>query len=252
MKRHYYNSLSEFYGDVKNVIRTEKFDHEANSNDPSFKGLHISEIQESKFSYKFGVEKLRNFKDFEVEKDIKIKYWDQFDGYDIDIDRMHGNLDFLLNHKRVRKLPKTMDVFVNIAENSQTKYDQMLHKTYAALKVVDRLESLGVRTAVYACISLTPLVRKKYTEDLYMEICIKQHADTVNLGALCTAISPWFFRHWLILWMKGRYPGLDSCIGTANRIPTTDRQKGITIDKGFCLDQYTSQRFVENVKIEES
>lgn len=249
MKKHYYNSLSQFYDDVKNVIGSYRFDEEKTRDLSTFRGLTLSNILKSKFSYQFGVDKLRNFKDFEVQKDIKVRFWDQLDGYDIDIDRMYSDLDFLRNERKVRKLPKTMDVFINISENVNISYDQMLHKTYAALKVVDRLESLGVRTALYACISVTPKVGKRYEELLYIEICVKQHADDVNLGALCTAISPWFFRYWFFLWIQGRYRNLAPVIGHAERIPSSERQKGITIDKSDCLSHDSAQYFIENVRI---
>jgi len=250
MKRHYYNSLSHFYGDIKNIIGATEFNKEAKQEDRKFRGLYLSEIQESKYAYKLGVEKLRAYKDFEVQKDIKVKYWDQFDGHDIDIDRMQDNLDFLLNDKKIRKLPKTMDIFVNVTENSNVSYTEMLNKTYAALKIIDRLETLGVRTALFVCICVSPLVKGMYTEDVYIEICVKQHADTVNLGALCTAISPWFFRFWFILWIRGRYAGLDLSVGAARPIPSSEKQKGITIDKGNCLSTHTANNFIESIKVE--
>lgn len=248
MRKHYYNSLTDFYSDVKNTINNPDFTGEQKEDNPSFRGLSLSEIIKSKYSYQFGVEKLRNFKDFEVQKDIKVRFWDQFDGFDIDIDRMYSDLDFLRNERKVRKLPKTIDIFINVTENCHISFNQMLHKTYAALKIIDHLETLGVRTALYACFSVSPKINSRYREPVYTEICVKGHADDVNLGALCTAISPWFFRYWYFLWIKGRYR-VDPGIGTSERIPTSERQKGITIDRDECLSESSALTFVEKVRI---
>jgi hypothetical protein len=249
MKKHYYDSLSDFYDDIKNLVSSPRYNWRKDYDRPHFTGLSRSEILKSQYSYPFGVEKLRNLANFEIQKDIKIRYWDQFDGFDIDIDRMYSDLDFLRNERKQRKLPKTMDIFINISENCDITYSAMLNKTYAALKIIDHLETLGVRTALYACISCLPKVNGRYIEPLYIEICIKRHADDVNLGALCTAISPWFFRHWFFLWIEGRYKNLDVVIGQATTIPESEAQKGITIDNGQCLNLYMANTFISSLKI---
>lgn len=249
MKKHYYNSLSEFYADVKNTSGNYQYNEESTQDNPRFRGLSLSEIHRSKFSYKVGVEKLRTMKDFEFQRDEKIKYWDSFDGFDIDIDRMYSDLDFLRNERKVRKLPKTVDIFINVTENSKVDYDLMLNKTYAALKIIDHLETLGVRTALYACISLSAFLPSG-TEDMYLEICIKQHSHDVNLGALCTAISPWFFRYWFFLWIYGHYSHIGFGIGRAQNIPLSERQKGIVIDQGMCMNLRSSNNFIDSIKLE--
>lgn len=249
MKKHYYDSLTSFYNDVKNTANNPQFEEERTENNPRFRGLSLSEIRRSQYSYKVGVDKLRAMKDFEFQRDEKIKYWDSFDGFDIDIDRMYSDLDFLRNERKVRKLPKTVDIFINVGENANVNYDLMLNKTYAALKIIDHLESLGVRTALYACISGI-MYLPGGNDDMYVEICIKKHADNVNLGALCTAISPWFFRYWFFLWIKGRFSHVGSGIGRAQNIPLSGRQKGIFIDQGMCLLQRTANNFIESINIE--
>lgn len=249
MKKHYYDSLTSFYNDVKNTANNPQFEEERTENNPRFRGLSLSEIRRSQYSYKVGVEKLRAMKDFEFQRDEKIKFWDSFDGFDIDIDRMYSDLDFLRNERKVRKLPKTVDIFINVTENSKVDYDLMLNKTYAALKIIDHLETLGVRTALYACISLSAFLPSG-TEDMYLEICIKQHSHDVNLGALCTAISPWFFRYWFFLWIYGHYSHIGFGIGRAQNIPLSERQKGIVIDQGMCMNLRSSNNFIDSIKLE--
>lgn len=248
MKKHYYNSLGHFYENVTNVINSEFFTRYTDNNSPDWMGLSLEKIRASKFSYPLGVEKLSHFKDFPVEKDITVKYWNQFDGYDIDVDRMMDNLDFLLdNHKR-KSLPKTMDIYVNIGEHNGVDYEDMLCKTYAAIKVIDRLETLGVRCAVYACNAFKTVCYATKNEELgYLEICIKQHADTLNLGALCTAISPWIFRYWFLLHTIGRFPDLTE--GCSRRAPMPTDLKGIIIESGSCLNMQTANKFIEAIKL---
>jgi hypothetical protein len=248
MKKHYYNSLGEFYADVQNVNKCELFEEYIINDSPGWMGLSLIDIHKSKFSYPLGVEKLSHFKDFQVEKDITVKYWNQFDGYDIDVDRMMDNLDFLLdNHKR-KSLPKTMDIYVNIGETNGVDYEEMLCKTYAAIKVIDRLESLGVRCAVYACNAFKTACHQSKNEELgYLEICIKQHADALNLGALCTAISPWIFRYWFLLYTIGRYPDLTP--GISRRAPMPADLKGMIIESGSCLTTQTANKFIESIKL---
>lgn len=248
MKKHYYDSLTQFYDDVKNTANNPQFEEERTRNNYNFRGLPLSEILASKYSYKLGVEKLRAMQDFEFQKDVKFRFWDSFDGFDIDIDRMYSDLDFLLNERKVSKLPKTLDIFINVTENANINYDLMLNKTYAALKIIDRLESLGVRTALYACISLEAYLPSG-SEDMYIEICIKQHSNDVNLGALCTAISPWFFRYWFFLWIYGHYSHVGYGIGEAHNIPLSERQKGIIIDKGMCLTTSHANTFITSLKV---
>lgn len=249
MKKHCYNSLSDFYADVKNVVKAPMFDYYNRYEQKSWIGLSNDEIKQSLYSYSVGVEKLSHFSEVKVEKDIRIKYWNQFDGFDIDVDRMYDNLDFLLDTRRQRKLPKTIDIYVNIIESWKIGYNQMLIKAYAALSIIDKLETLGVRCAVYACSAFNPKVGKnKFLPTEYLEVCIKNYHDPVNIGALCTAISPWMFRHHMILWTIGHIPNIDlNGVSQPERLPSG--LTGIIIEKRQCLDLNEANQFIQNIKV---
>lgn len=248
MKKHCYKSLGAFYADVKNEIKSWQFDYFVNNNNAKWIGLSLKEIMENKYSYPIGIEKLSHFKDIEIEKDINVKYWNQFDGYDIDIDRMMNNLDFLVDSHKKRLLPKSMDIYINIAEGYTVDYEHMLCKTYAAIKIIDRLETLGVRCAVYACAGgITHCHTKSNAQDFYIEVCVKNYSDALNLGVLCTAISPWFFRHWIIMFIHGRYRDLKDGTAYCKRIPSEN--KGIIIETGKCLNKYEANSFIESIKV---
>ena len=255
MKKYRYNSLTAFYRAAETcteICDPQKFDYYKDQRDASyFTGLSRADILQYKMSYPLGVEKLRHLADFEVEKDTKVRYYDSFDGYDINIDRMMEGLDFLINDKKVRKLPKTMDIFVNVSENGSIDYEAMLNKTYTALKVIDHLETLGVRTALFACISgKTKHNGREKSKPFYIEVNVKNYADSVNLGALCTAISPWFLRHWGFLFLTGHYKNLSDGLGHSVDLPFTEiPRNAITIDNRQCHTQSEANHFISNLKL---
>jgi hypothetical protein len=248
MRKHYYNSLGEFYADISNALNNPIYKDTADKDKPGFRGLSLTQIKNSKYSYPIGVEKLSQFKDFKVEKDVTVKFYNQFDGYDIDIDRMMDGLDFLVDTHKKRLLPKTADVYINIGEGGNVDYEMLLCKTYAAITVIDKLEVLGVRCAVYACASFgTNTYPGKLSEEGYLEICIKSHSDTLNLGALCTAISPWMLRYWIFMFIIGKYPGIVEGIAFSLKMPSDIT--GIIIETTNCLTKESSNQFIESIKL---
>jgi len=248
MKRHYFNSLREFYADTANTVGSENYREKEAYDRASWVGLSRASALENKFSYPVGVEKLNKFADFAVTKDERVKYWSSDDGFEIDIDRMLEDMDFLLSTRKIRKLPKTADIYINVSENCDVGYQAMLCKSYAAIKIADKLETLGVRCAIYACAAIAIRTMDGNIGDtIYVEVAVKQHADTLNLGALCTAISPWMLRRWMFLFITGHYFDVGRSIGSAIRLPSDI--KGIVIDHGMCLDQITANKFIESIKM---
>lgn len=251
MKKRVFNNLSDFYKDITNDTNAFEFNYFKEKNRKDFYGISMEDIEKYKHSYPTGVAMLKHLKDFKVEKYERIKYYNSFDGFDIDVDRMYDG-DFLIDNKKKRKLPKVIDVFVNISENANVDYSEMLQKTYATLKVVDHLESLGVRVGVFCCMAL----RKKYKSGHYaknttlIEISVKKPEDSVNLGALCTSISPWFFRYHGFQYLRGKEEKLASTIGYGVEIPRSEIPKNaIVIETGQCLNEYESNNFIENIKV---
>jgi hypothetical protein len=247
MKKHFFKSLAEFYPEIINVSGNRFYNSSLSENNPSWYGLSLEKIKEHKFSYPMGVEKLSHFKDFEVQKDTNVKFWNQYDGFDIDVERMMDNLDFLLDNHKKKSLPKTMDIYINTSESAAITYDQMLCKTYATIKIIDRMEALGVRCAVYSCASLLTSSMNYNNENVYLEICIKNYSDTLNIGAICTAISPWFFRYWMLLYIQGRYANLNYSVGIPKKMPSDIN--GVIIETGACYDKNAANNFIESIKL---
>jgi hypothetical protein len=240
--------LKSFYDDVTNVVKASYFNRLLSHDHSSWVGLSLYEIGKNKFSYPVGVDKINKFSDFTVTKDTKVKYWNAYDGHEIDIDRMLDDLDFLQDTRKVRNLPKTADIYINVSEASSVSYEDMLCKTYSAIKIADKLETIGVRCAIYACASLrTNTNQQRGKEEVYIEVAVKQHADALNIGVLCAAISPWMLRHWFILFITGHYYDIDETVGTPQRMPPD--LKGIIIDTGMCLNMVTANKFIESIKM---
>jgi hypothetical protein len=250
MKKHCYNSLTDFYNNVKNVVGSTDYDDYSKHDDSKWMGLSLANIHKYKFSYPMGVEKLAHFKDVELEKDVNEKFYNQFDGYDIDIDRMMENLDFLIDNRKKRKLPKTVDIYIQIGEGCTIGYDKLLCKTYAAVKIIDKLESHGVRCAVYACNAFLTISKRNDKGQLgYLEVCVKNYADPINLGSLCTAISPWIFRHYFLLHTIGHFPNVDVIGGASYTMSMPEDITGIVIKSGQCHEVEAANKFINSIKI---
>lgn len=247
MKKHYYKSLSEFYAESRISSCNEMYDRIEKEDDATFMGISLSHIKESKYGYPTGVEKLSRFKDFKVEKDINVKFYNQFDGFDIDIERMMDGMDFLIDTHKKRSLPKTVNISVNIAEGANVNYENMLCKTYATISIIDKLESRGVRCAVYACASFETRTSNKTDELGYFEICAKNHCDSLNISALCTSISPWMFRYWIILRIVDKYRNLQYGVGVPAKLPLDIN--GIIIENNQCLTKESSNKFIDSIKL---
>lgn len=255
MKKHVFESLTDFYADSTNKTRSLIYKTHERLDRKSFVGLSYAETQQYKFSYPLGVEELSRFSSIEIQKSEKVRYYNQFDGHDIDIERLYESMDFLIDHRYIKKQPKAIDIFVNVAENCEVDYSQMLSKTYAATKTIDYLESLGVRCALYAVICFIPKFKygkkARYgTEPIIIEVCIKNHHDSLNLGTICTAISPWMLRQHVFLWLAGNIAGIHENFGYATRIPQSEiPQNSIVIDTADCLSVNKANQFIQNLKV---
>jgi hypothetical protein len=254
MKKHVFDSLMAFYTDCAiNRVQSVDYGKMLLRDRPDWVGLSYTDVLKYKYSYPIGVEKLRNFKEVEIKKDIRVKFYNQFDGFDIDVDRLHDNLDFLIDTKKIRNRPKTIDIYINVGESWVVGYNELLNKTYAAVKIIDHLETLGIRCAVYALSCYKPAyseyINLSEKEEL-IEVCLKNHSDTLNLGAICTGISPWMFRYWMLMWMVANHKGVKSKNGVCYPVTIpVGELTGIIIDKGQCLNLTDANKLIENIKV---
>jgi hypothetical protein len=220
----------------------------------SWIGLSHENIYKSKYSYPVGVEKIRSFKELDIDSPRKVKHYNAFDGFDIDIDRMYENMNFLVDKIKRKKAPKYLDIYINISEGCFVDYESMLNKAWAAISIVDNLENQGIRCSVFAISCKRMILKDKPSSprDEYMiEICLKKHNDSLNLGAICAGISPWMFRYWEILWSLGNINdsyvdgGMSNPMGIPRNMIDSN---SIVIDKGECFTHDSATQFVKEIQ----
>lgn len=91
---------------------------------------------------------------------------------------------------------RLINVYVVISENCNIGYKEMLNKAYTAIQIVDMLENMGYRVAIYACDSTRDAYGswREETGVIYeVRVCLKKHEDSMNKGLILNGISPWFF-----------------------------------------------------------
>jgi len=250
-----FNNISDFYKECTisteygRPSETKRFLEEENK---EFKGLSLEEINKSKYSYKKGLDKLEDIKININVGGSKHKYkYDEFDGDDMNYDRMLEGFPPML--KRIRNIGigsgKLINIFVIISENCTISSEAMLIKALTSIKIIDILENLGYRVAVYAC---------DYTQDnngsyknergvkYTLKVCLKKHEDSLNKGLILTGISPWFFRHYMFAHQSGHYK---TGWGLGSSIKCTEKQtkENIIINHGECLTEKDAEEKIKTI-----
>lgn len=250
-----YDSISDFYKHSDIVTKEgdkERHEKESLTDSPLFRGLDTATILNSKYCYKSGIDAIKNI---ELTSNIggsAIKYkYDETDGDDMNYDRMLDGFPAML--KRVRKkgygTGKFVDIYINISENCNIDYSKMINKAHAAIQLIDFLEKNGFRVAVYSC---------DYTNDpsgtykgqtgvqYSLEVCLKKHEDSLNLGLILTGVSPWFFRYHMF---KHQIASYNPSVDLGQSIPCNKKEDGynIIIDKGECLSEESAKSKIEQV-----
>lgn len=226
----------------KEEINTEKID---------FRGLSISEIYKSRFSYKEGLDQLK-----EIESDDyligtrKYKY-DESDGDDINYDRLLDGFPALIKRVRgkVKGIGRIINIYVNIAEACYVSYKQMIHKAHTVIRLVDMLEEMGYRVCVYSCAYAKEVGRLKGKEVdiIKLNVCIKRPEEPIIKSLLMTCISPWFFRYYIFCYYHAicfTYGWL----GSPLKFDKKSTNENIYIDNEECLNEKTANKKIEEIK----
>lgn len=251
-----YDSISDFYEDAIHPTP------EGNSNDTlyhlrneeiSFRGLDINTITKSKFGYTEGLDKLEN-----LELDINLggssrKYiYDEFDGDDMNYDRLLDG--FPPMRKRVKShgigSGRLINVYVVISENCNISVLEMLYKAHTSIRIVDMLESMGYRAAIWACDS-TLDTSGSYKEErgvrYELRVCLKRHEDSLNKGLILNGISPWFFRYYMFAHQKGHYIN-GWGMGRAVELALEQTKENIVINHGECLSEGSANAKIKQIE----
>lgn len=251
-----YTNISDFYEDAIHPTP------EGNSSDvechlkreeSSFRGLDIATIQKSKFGYTVGLDKLEELElNINVGGSSRAYVYDEFDGDDMNYDRLLDG--FPPMRKRVKShgigSGRLVNVYVVISENCGIGYKEMLYKSHTSIRIVDMLESMGYRVAIWACDSTIDgwgMYKDERSVRYEVRVCLKRHEDSLNKGLILNGISPWFFRYHMFAHQKGRYrnsPGM----GCATKLALEQTKENIVINHGECLNEDSANDKIKQIE----
>lgn len=242
-----FDSVFEFYNSAVQLEDTgnkELFEKHMERNNPDFIGLPKEKILNSKFSYKEGLQELRNISDIDNlalgGSSFKTK-WSDFDGDDMDMERLMEGSPFLLMKRRqfgTKKGGKFVTLKVVVSENCFVEAEEMLWKTYTAAKVSDKLEKEGYRLKIIAVVNTTDVgtFKGKYVSGYKVEVTLKEFSSPLNLPLLITCISPWFFRRWVFLFKTAKV-NCRSTLGRSIPISENSTKEILIINNQECLSK---------------
>ena len=249
-----FENLDDFYkasSIVTNTGNKLKYYEIACENNADFLGLDLVEIKKSKYSYSKGLDNLKEIETDDWLTGNHVYKYDELDGDDINYDRLLDGFPALV--KRIKSknngLNRIVNIHVNIAENCNVSYKDMLYKTYTTIRIIDMLENKGYRVGVYVCAisSYTGEYKSANVEKLDIRICIKKPEEPVIKPLLLTCISPWFFRYYIFCYYNSI---LDTNIGlgSAKKLSKISDTKDIYIDNGECLTYNLAKFKIESIK----
>ena len=125
----------------------------------------------------------------------------------------------------------------------------MLVKAYTAMQIVDLLENLGYRVAIYSCdctLDLSGTYKGEEGVKYTVQVCLKRHEDSLNQGLILNGISPWFFRYYLFAHQKGRYKN-GWGMGRAVEMKLEQTRENIVINHGECLNKRSADSKIKQI-----
>ena len=251
-----YDNIDDFYHDALNPELEgdlNRFKGHLLDDDSRFRGLPLDEIKISKYNYQKGLDELENIDiDIDLGGSSRKYVYDENDGDDMNFDRMLDGFPCLLKRIKTSGIGsgRMINVYVVISENCNIGYSQMLNKAYTAISIVDMLESLGYRVAIYACANSTDLwgsYKNEHSVHYKLEVCLKKHEDSLNKGLILTGISPWFFRYYMFAHQMGHY-NCGGGLGSATKLQLPQTKENILIDSGECLTKESSAEKIKDIE----
>lgn len=251
-----YDSLQDFYdaalvpapeGDKRDLELHLKRD------ESYFRGMSLDEIQKNKYCYKKGLDSLKELElDINVGGSKHLFTYNEFDGDDLNYDRLLEGFPAMKKRIKTHGIGsgRLINVYVVISENCCVNAEDMLNKAYTAIQIVDMLENMGYRVAVYACDSTLDVNgrwKDKTCVRYEVRICLKRHEDSLNKGLILNGISPWFFRYFIFAHQKGHYknsPGM----GRATLMQLEQTKENIVINCGQCLSKDSADRKIKEIE----
>lgn len=137
--------------------------------------------------------------DLPVPKSVKRKpRFDEFDGDEIDLDRLRGGQPFWrTTNKRRVKAPPRVSIICNIAANCSTNHKSILWRGAAMLSLALRLEQAGYKTELWSCESGSQVWSEEEGNkqvDSFAAVRLKGFTDPIDQISVINAASGWYFR----------------------------------------------------------
>lgn len=253
---HYtYDSIIDFYQEATTLTpegNSGEFHNIISSDLPRFRGMCLEDIKKNKYGWKEGLEKVEELDaEFNLGGSTRSYIYDEFDGDDINYDRLLDG--FPAMRKRVKKhgigSGRLINIYVVISENCSVDANSMINKAFTAFKIVDLLENIGYRVAIYSC---------DYTEDpsgsykgekgvkYSLEVCLKRHEDSLNKALVLNGISPWFFRYYMFAHQTSYYH-TGWGLGQACFADISQTKENIVINRGECLTPIGAETKIKQI-----
>lgn len=249
VKTFHYQDLAEFHAELEDHRKKRPSIEEAadHSSSDDFVGMPIRKVKnELKWSWPEGAEMLSHLPELgQVENahSGKVKTWSHYDGDTMCVERFRDDRPFLRRRQK-KRTARVQRVVISITESGIVDADDMIWKTYAAARIIDDLESQGVRCEVLAYIGVT------YKHDVKKGfITLKRPNECLNIGSICTAISPWMLRVWGFHWIDAKYGYKPSGYGQPVEYKPDPELEEIVINRGDCLSKSSAIKFIQNLSI---
>lgn len=126
--------------------------------------------------------------------------------------------------------------------------EDMLYKSYTAIKLADYLEQQGYRVEISAFAEVADLGRFKgeQLEYLITEVIIKKAEDPLILPQILTCISPWMFRYHIFKFWTAKFQ-CRSGLGCSIAAKHKETKEDIWITSGQCLDEDSANQKIEQI-----
>lgn len=248
-----FDDVNSFYEASMTLTKNgneDSFYKEKITDKSDFRGLTITEIHKSRFSYKKGLDELKEIESDNYLVGTRTYKYDETDGDDINYDRLLDGFPALIKRVsgKIKGTGRIINIYINIAEACFVSYKQMVYKTYTAIRIIDMLEQQGYRVCVYSCTygkDIGKLNGKNV--NIKLHVCIKKPEDPIIKALLMTCISPWFFRYYVFCYFHSICHS-NEWLGSPLKFNKKSTNENIYIDNGECLNEMTANKKIEEIK----
>jgi hypothetical protein len=173
---------------------------------PDFFGCTQKELEARRYSWTEGIQQMNALTKFNATPAAysrPVKRWNDYDGDELDIERLWNGQDPLSKRVKVaggRGRGRQRTIYICAGENWTINAKDMLWKSFAAGRLCDDLEAAGERIEIYTCFYAREMFErpKDGKEDFWLMCKVKSANEPLNIGAVLTATAPWSLRVWML------------------------------------------------------